>query len=165
MPTLGDVKDMNLESLIKEIISDQKFPKEIAWSRRQFYPNEIVVKEGDVGKSLFFVESGKLRVSMLVELEDSKSLETGIAEVGKGDVFGDTCLYKSGVRIASVKTLTDCNLIEIHGEKLSSYLDAHPITGYLFYKELFKLLFKRLNRGNRRIEFLLAWGHKARSST
>lgn len=159
------VVGMNLEDLVKEIIDDQKFTKGVAWNRRQFYSNEVVVKEGDVGKSLFYVESGKLRVSMLVELEDSKSLETGIAEVGKGDIFGDTCLYKSGVRIASVITMTDCCLLEINGEKLSSYLDAHPIKGYLFYKELFKILFKRLNRGNRRIEYLLAWGHKARSSS
>jgi CRP/FNR family cyclic AMP-dependent transcriptional regulator len=68
------------------------------------------------------------------------------------------------VRTASVTAITDGCVLEINGEKLSGYLDAHPIKGYAFYKKMFEILFKRLDNGNRRIEYLLAWGLKARRS-
>lgn len=151
-----------MENLIKEIINDPKFVKGIAWERRNFYADEIIVKEGDVGKSLFFIEAGQLRVSVLVEMEERRNLKTGVGDLDKGDLFGDTCLHESGIRTASVIAITSGSLLEINGERLGIYLDAHPLKGYAFYKKLFEILFKRLKSGNRRIEYLLAWGLKAR---
>lgn len=154
-----------MERLINEIINDPTFIKGIAWERWNFYANETIVKEGDVGKSLFYIEHGQLRVSVQVEFEDRrKNAKTGLGDLGKGDLFGDTCLHDSCVRTASVIAMTDGCLLEINGEKLGSYLDAHPIKGYAFYKKLFDILFKRLSSGNRRIEYLLAWGLKTRLS-
>lgn len=151
-----------MENLINEIINDPKFIKGIAWNRWSFYANETIIKEGDVGKSLFFVENGQLRVSVQVELEERRNIKTGLGDLGKGDLFGDTCLHKSSVRTASVIAITDGCLLEINGEKLDRYLDEHPTKGYIFYKKLFEILFNRLSNGNRRIEYLLAWGLKAR---
>jgi CRP-like cAMP-binding protein len=153
-----------LENLIKEIINDPTFIRGIAWERWNFCANETIVKEGDVGKSLFLIESGQLRVSVHVELEERRNVKTGVGDLGKGDLFGDTCLHESSVRTASVIAVTDGSLLEINGERLGAYLDSHHSKGYLFYKKLFEILFKRLNSGNRRIEYLLAWGLKARRS-
>lgn len=138
------------------------FIQEVTWKRWHFHANQIIVKEGDVGKSLFFIENGQLRVSVHVEIERRRIIETGVGDLGKGDLFGDTCLHESPVRTASVIAMTDGCLLEINGDKLGEYLDAHPIKGYAFYKKLFEILFKRLSGGNRRIEYLLAWGLKAR---
>ncbi|TAN66325.1 MAG: cyclic nucleotide-binding domain-containing protein [Methylobacter sp.] len=154
-----------MENLIKDIISDQNFAKGVAWERWDFYTNEIIIKEGDVGKSLFYIESGQLRVSVRVELEERRSIKTGLGDLGKGDLFGDTCLHESCIRTASVIAMTDGCLLEINGERLGAYLDAHPIKGYAFYKKLFEILFKRLSSGNRRIEYLLAWGLQKRLSS
>lgn len=151
-----------MENLINEIINDPQFIKGIAWDRRNFSANQTIVKEGDVGKSLFFIESGQLRVSVQVEMEERRNVKTGLSDLGKGDLFGDTCLHESSVRTASVIAITDGSLLEINGERLGAYLDAHPIKGYAFYKKLFEILFKRLQSGNRRIEYLLAWGLKTR---
>ncbi|MGR9013687.1 MAG: Crp/Fnr family transcriptional regulator [Gammaproteobacteria bacterium] len=151
-----------MENLIKEIIRDPKFVRGIAWERRNFSADEVIVKEGDVGKSLFFIESGQLRVSVHVEMEERRNLKTGVGDLDRGDLFGDTCLHESGIRTASVIAITSGSLLEINGERLGVYLDAHPLKGYAFYKKLFEILFKRLKSGNRRIEYLLAWGLKAR---
>lgn len=43
---------------IEEMLSDSKFPEGIAWNRRRFHANEIIVKEGKVGKTLFIIEEG-----------------------------------------------------------------------------------------------------------
>lgn len=153
-----------MEKIINEIINDPCFMEGAAWDRRNFYANATIVKEGDIGKSLFFIESGQLRVSVDVELEDSRNAKPGLGDLGKGDIFGDTCLHESGVRTATVIAITDGCLLEINGERLSAYLDAHPLKGYAFYKQLFEILFKRLNNGNRKIQYLLAWGLKTRTS-
>ena len=154
-----------MENLINQIIDDPTFIKGVAWNRWNFYANETIIKEGDVGKSLFFVESGQLRVSVHVELEERRNIKTGVGDLGKGDLFGDTCLHESAVRTASVIAVTDGCLVEINGDRLGGYLDAHPAKGYLFYKKLFEILFSRLSNGNRRIEYLLAWGLKARRAS
>ena len=151
-----------MENLIKQIIDDPAF---FAWKRWNFYAGDVIVKEGDVGKSLFFVESGQLKVSVHVELEQRRNVKTSVGDLGKGDLFGDTCLHESSVRTASVIAVTDGCLVEINGDKLGEYLDAHPAKGYLFYKKLFEILFSRLTNGNRRIEYLLAWGLKARRAS
>ena len=153
-----------MENLIKEIVGDPSFVKGVAWERWDFYADETIIKEGDVGKSLFFIESGQLQVSMRVELEE-RNIKSGLSSLGKGDIFGDTCLYETCIRTASVIAVTNGSLLEINGERLRTYLDAHPIKGYAFYKKLFEILFKRLSNGNRRIEYLLAWGLKKRLSS
>lgn len=154
-----------MERLIKGIVNDPKFIQGVAWKRWHFHADEIIVKEGDVAKSLFFIEKGQLRVSIHVELEERRNITTGVGDLGKGDLFGDTCLHESSVRTASVIAITDGCLLEINGERLGEYLDAHPRKGYSFYKKLFEILFKRLSNGNRRIEYLLAWGLRTRRSS
>ena len=51
--------------------------------------------------------------------------------------------------------------VEIDGEQLSRYLDAHPEIGYRVLKTLFAIVIERLSSANRRIEYLLGWGLKA----
>jgi CRP-like cAMP-binding protein len=146
---------------IEDMLIDPKFPEGIAWHRRRFHANEIIVKESEVGKTLFIIEEGMVRVTIQVELREQRNVKPGIRDLEKGDIFGEVCLYKSQVRNASVTAVTEGCLLEIDGERLSIYLDAHPFQGYLFYKSLFEILIERVNRGNHKIEYLLAWGLKA----
>ncbi|MDD5578046.1 MAG: cyclic nucleotide-binding domain-containing protein [Methylobacter sp.] len=146
---------------IEDMLIDPEFPEGIAWNRRRFHANEVIVKEGEVGKSLFLIEEGLLRVTIHVELKEQRNVKPGIRDLEKGDIFGEVCLYKSQVRNASVNAVTAGCLLEIDGERLGIYLDAHPVQGYLFYKGLFEILVERVNLGNHRIEYLLAWGLKA----
>lgn len=150
-----------LKDSIKDIVDDPKFTEGVAWVRRHFQVNETVVKEGELGRSLFFIEEGKLRVSVHVELEERRRVQPGISDLGQGEIFGETCLYESRVRTASVIAITDGSLLEIDGEKLNVYLNGHPTQGYLFFRRLFEILFERMDRGNHTIEYLLAWGLKA----
>ena len=149
-----------MKDSIKDIVDDPQFIEDVAWVRRHFQANEIIVKEGEMGKSLFFIEEGKLRVSVHVELEERRRVQPGIGDLEQGAVFGETCLYESRLRTASVIAITDGCLLELDGERLSVYLDEHPIQGYLFFKKMFKIIFERMNRGNHTIEYLLAWGLK-----
>ncbi len=149
-----------MKDILKDILADPHFPEDLAWKRRCFYKNEVIVEEGDEGGSLFIVEEGKLRVSGNIELEEKKHIQAGIWELKENDVFGEIALYTSQSRTASVKAITDGCLVEINGKSLGAYLDEHPESGYLFYKKLFEVIIERLNRANHRVSDLFAWGLK-----
>lgn len=149
-----------MNNILRDILDDPQFSEGAAWQRRCFTNNDMIVEEGQDGGSLFFIEEGQLRVSGNIELEQDKHIQPGIWELGSGEIFGEIALYESQIRTASVRAVSDGCLVEINGEKLGVYLDAHPSLGYLFYKDLFEILISRLNRANHRVNDLFAWGLK-----
>ena len=56
-----------MEEQIKQIISNENFVEHIAWKRHKLQANESIVREGEEGRSLFFIEEGHLRVTGHVE--------------------------------------------------------------------------------------------------
>ena len=147
--------------VLEDIIGDPRFPEGGAWKRGYFHTNEAIVREGEAGRSLFYVEEGMLRVTGSVELDDKRYVRPGICDLKKGDIFGEVCLYQVHNRSATVTAISECRLLEIDGERLSIYLDEHPIQGYLFLKAVFNTLIDRLGQADQRVENLLAWGLKA----
>lgn len=150
-----------MKNILKDIIKSPQFSEGVAWNHRAFNANEIVVKEGELAKSLFFVEKGELRVTRHVGLGGDKGIQPGVAELKKGAVFGESCLHSTLPRIATVMAISDVTLLELNGEMLSVYLDDNPIKGYLFYKYLFEIVIGRLNSANHTVETLMAWGLKS----
>ena len=150
-----------MNNVLNDILNDKHFPEGSAWERRNFQENDIIVAEGDDGGSLFFIEQGKLRVAGDIELQKQKHIQAGIWELEAGDIFGELALYESQLRTASVRAISGGTLVEINGKKLGIYLDAHPVQGYLFYKDMFEILISKLNRANHRVNDLFAWGLKA----
>jgi len=132
-----------------------------AWKRKYYNANDIVVKEGEQGTSLFIVEEGSVRVSRRVNLGENKHIQSGVGELKTGAIFGESCLQLSLPRIATVTAITEACLLEINGERLAIYLDDNPVQGYLFYKKLFEVVIGRLSNANHTVETLMAWGLKA----
>ena len=149
-----------MKSILHEILENPQFEEGVAWNQRDFKANEEIVKQGELGETLFVIEEGTLRVTGSVELDEKKNMQTGICDLEKGSVFGETCLHESSPRMATVIAVTDARIIEVDGLRLSIFLDAHPILGYLFYKNLFEISVSRLNKANQRVENLMAWGLK-----
>ena len=144
-----------MKNILKNILGHSSFSEGIAWKRCKFSSNEIIFHENDKADSLFFIEAGVLRVTSHMELNDLGNIHPGLCDLIKNDVFGEASLYQIGIRSASVIAITEGNLIEINGERLSIYLDDHPVQGYLFYKRLFEIQVERLNRANLRVKELM----------
>jgi len=143
------------------MLESPQFPEGAVWKRIHYNANDVVVKEGDQGDSLFFVEEGELRVTRRVGLGENKHIQPGVGELKAGAIFGESCLHLSLPRIATVIALTEVRLLEINGERLGVFLDDKPVKGYLFYKKLFEIATGRLNNANQTVERLMAWGLKA----
>jgi putative ABC transport system ATP-binding protein len=62
-------------------------------TRRQFMPNEVIVREGEVGEELFLISEGEVEV-------DREGQE--VARLGPGDFFGELSLMSGNPRNATV---------------------------------------------------------------
>ena len=149
-----------MNNTIIEILDDPLFLETGAWVRHSFQANDVIVREGEEGLSLFFVESGVLRVVGSIETDNHRHIQPGIWELKEGDTFGETCIFQKDKRTASVIGVSSGTIIEINGEKFSQYLNKNPEKGYLFLKEVFVTLIERLKKANHRVEELFAWGLK-----
>ena len=149
-----------IHNILLQLIKDPLFAEGTAWTRRCFQNNEIVVKEGEKGGSIFLIEKGSLRVSGNIDLEKQKQIKAGIWELVEGEIFGELALQEKQIRTASVRAISNGCLVEIYGDRLIAYLDEHPQQGYLFYKEVYEILLAKLNQANHRVNDLFAWGLK-----
>jgi len=66
-------------------------------------PNEVVVRQGDRGESMFFIASGAVRLT----------IPTGDIELGSGDFFGELALITGRPRSTDVVSLGFCQLLEL----------------------------------------------------
>jgi CPA1 family monovalent cation:H+ antiporter len=83
--------------------------------------NEVVIKEGERGESLFLISRGVIRVSHHVAGID-KDLATLIA----GDFLGEMALLYHELRTATCRTVTPCVLYELQSEDFEEISQACP---------------------------------------
>src|SRR3984885_5336451 len=84
----------------------KKFLSKVSGGRitSQYRANQIVYQQGDPADSVFYIQAGKAKVTVLSE----QGKEAVVAVLGAGDFFGEGCLAGQLVRLATVATLTEC---------------------------------------------------------
>lgn len=90
---------------------------------RAFSPNEIVVKEGGTGDSVYVIRSGNAKVVVHVI---GKEIE--LATLSPGDVFGEVAFLTGRPRTASVMAVGDLEVMEFDKALLQEILEAYPDT-------------------------------------
>ena len=148
-------------SNIQSILSDPLLIEVGIAERCQYEEGDAIIVEGSSDRSIYLIESGAVRVSGRVELEDRRHIQPGLCDLGVGEIFGELSLFESGPRTASVAAIEPCDLLVFDAEALAEHFDRHPESGYLVLKSLFSLLNGRMRLADRRLEFLFAWGLKA----
>lgn len=109
---------------------------------RQFHAaGEVIVRKGEPGEFAFVVIEGRAVVSDTVH-----GREEVLAEVGPGELFGETALLVSGPRTATVVAATDVDLMVLNREDLRRALRRDPD----FAESLLRLLAERLANLQRR---------------
>ncbi|MEW6278879.1 MAG: HD domain-containing phosphohydrolase [Candidatus Eremiobacterota bacterium] len=77
---------------------------------RRFHPNDVIVREGDIGDSFYLIRSGHVRVVKNINDE-----ELVLSELGLGEGFGEMALLFDQPRSATVKAIDDVEaLVLIH---------------------------------------------------
>jgi CRP-like cAMP-binding protein len=111
-------------------------------SEKKFYlKDEVILKKGDPGDSIFLVGLGSVRA--VLSKEDDQESDT-LAILKEEDFFGEIALFEEQERSATVLANEECSLLEIKGHDFLELLEHHP--GIVF-KVLAKLS-ERIRRTN-----------------
>jgi len=90
--------------------------------RRRWPAGEVVIREGDTGKTAYVVISGTLEVCV-------SGRETRVRDLGPGDVFGEMAVFTNRPRSATVRAMSDVVLLEVTREALSAGLGLNSWMG------------------------------------
>jgi len=107
---------------------------------------DLIVREKDVGDSLYLIKEGNVRISKKVGDDTFVTL----AELGVGDCFGDMAVFDAELRSASGYARGHCVLIKINGDDLLDVIIDCPYIAI----EFLKMFVKRLRKANGTIEEL-----------
>jgi type VI secretion system protein ImpH len=89
---------------------------------QSFEAGRVVVRQGEVGDSMFVVRRGS--VKLLRRDEDGR--ETHLGTLGAGDYFGELALITGKVRRATIVTLEECEILELKKQDLEEFTLRYP---------------------------------------
>jgi CRP-like cAMP-binding protein len=110
-------------------------------SRTVFYKGNTIFKEGSTGNRAYFIENGRVEVSMT---EGNHKIV--ISELGPGEIVGEMALITHEPRTATVTALEDTTVTIISESKFQQKLDS---LGDQAIKTLITVLVDRLKEANK----------------
>jgi hypothetical protein len=87
-----------------------------------FSPAEVIVREGEPGRSLFLIENGTVEV----HTADPAGRRVILAELGPGDFFGEVAVLTGRPRTATILAKEPVTVIEITREDLDAVVGEYP---------------------------------------
>ncbi len=106
---------------------------------------ECVVRQDDVGDSMFLLVKGSARV---VHHREGHNVE--LAQLKAGDFFGELALVDHGPRSADVEATESCTLLQISQASISALAGVYPSAAFKFLIAIGRILVDRLRQSNRR---------------
>ncbi|MBM4278296.1 MAG: cyclic nucleotide-binding domain-containing protein [Deltaproteobacteria bacterium] len=110
IPLFSDLSEQELRSML-DLVQSKSFPKDT-----------FICREGEAGDSLMIICRGEVGIY-------KQSLEGGeiwIRSLGEGDCLGEFGFFLDRKRHASVKSLMECETIEITRNELDGIIKTHP---------------------------------------
>lgn len=109
--------------------------------------NEYIVREGDVGDSMYVIIDGELEVSKTIE-----GRKVVLSKLVLGDVFGEVALISDVKRTADVIATTDTRLLRLNWSELENLQRYNPFLSSRLFLNLSRILGQRLKSSLERIE-------------
>ena len=111
----------------------------------------VLIKRGEAGDALYFVERGEVSVMVPLENGQRKRLRT----LGPGSLVGEMALYSGQPRSADVVAETSCRAYRLSAERFARLEREDPAVVIQFHSFVVKLLAKRLSAASDEIRTLL----------
>ena len=113
---------------------------------------DIIIKEGDLGDSLFILYKGSAQVRRKTPNEDQFAVANLTAD--QNVFFGEVALVDKDTRSASVYALDDCETLKLEGKAFKDLCDAEPILGYHVIFKISQRIAEALRRSNKDLMLL-----------
>lgn len=101
---------------------------------QRFAANDVIVKQGQCGDSLFIIVEGVVSVQVNTSNEQESTIE--VARLGAGNFFGEMALLTGEERTATIIAMTDTRVYEITKAILMPLLQNQPQASHLISKIL-----------------------------
>jgi CRP/FNR family cyclic AMP-dependent transcriptional regulator len=98
----------------------------------KYRKGEIVFSQGDEADSIFFIENGGVKVTVVSE----QGKEAVIAVLGAGDFCGEGSLAGQPRRMASAAAMTDCEIMRLEKAAVVRVLRDEPTFSEMFVAHL-----------------------------
>jgi CRP/FNR family transcriptional regulator, cyclic AMP receptor protein len=118
---------MNLDA---KFLAEFGTPKTI----KNFDSNIVVFSQGDVANALFYIRSGKVKVTVVSNV----GKEAVIAVLGAGDFLGEGCLAGQLLRASTATAMTECSIIRLEKAAAVEMLQQEPAFSELMLSYLLK---------------------------
>ncbi|KPA15503.1 membrane protein containing Mechanosensitive ion channel MscS [Candidatus Magnetomorum sp. HK-1] len=89
---------------------------------RRYKPGEIIVKDGDIGDSLFIIAEGT--VSVMINVGNDEYIESN--RIGAGNYFGEMGLLTGAPRTANIVAISETIVCEITRADVESFMEKRP---------------------------------------
>jgi CRP/FNR family cyclic AMP-dependent transcriptional regulator len=99
-----------------------------------FLKKQTIFAQGDSRDGLFFVQTGKVQLSVVSE----GGREATLAILGEGDFFGEGGLAGQPLRMSTATALTECVLLHIERNAMEQAMSREPKLSAMFVKYLLK---------------------------
>ena len=93
---------------------------------------QIVFRQGDPSDSVFYIQSGKLKKTVVSE----QGKEAVVALLDTGNFFGEGCLTGEVLRLSTVSALTNCMIARISKADITRVIHEEPAFAELFIAHL-----------------------------
>jgi CRP/FNR family cyclic AMP-dependent transcriptional regulator len=127
-------EDATVEKPVKDSFDPLEFLAKVGAGKTmlELHKNQNVFAQGDVADTVFYIQKGKVKLTVLSEL----GKEAVVAILEPGQFFGEGCLNGHTLRISTTTTMEDCTITAITKSAMIAMLHDEPGFSELFMSYL-----------------------------
>ena len=117
-----DKGHLEIWSELYDILSTEEFSAVYyALKQKKYHNEDIIINQGDMQESLYFVNSGRVKLYF-----DSKGSEILVETMGKGEIFGAEAFFEASVSTISVAAIGTAEISVLKLETLREWREKYP---------------------------------------
>src|ERR1700722_1171129 len=99
---------------------------------RKYQKGQFVFSEGDPGDSVFYIQKGKVKITVTSE----HGKEAVVSILGVDEFIGEGCLSGGMLRIATVTAVTECTIMRVERAAIIRIIYHEPAFSEMFIAHL-----------------------------
>jgi hypothetical protein len=96
---------------------------------------EIIVRQGETGDRMYFIQSGRVEV-----IKEKDGTEVKLAELGQGEFFGEMALFEKDVRSATVRPLGEVRVLSVDKKMFLRKVHDDPSLAYRVMQKMSRVI-------------------------
>jgi CRP-like cAMP-binding protein len=104
---------------------------EKAFLGKLYNDGDVIVEEGSQSRTMYVIQSGKVKV-----VKKEGEMETTLAFLGEGDIFGEMSLFDASPRSATIVAVGEARVLAIEHEGLLKKIKIDPTLAFNIIKQM-----------------------------